>query len=103
MIKLALGCLPCVSLVLALGGCAEVDQFENVLTSPKTAQAVAVLKTGASAFVCSVANAALVAQQVEAAVNAGQSIQGTDGKLYVSSAVVCSSLGGAVTGTGVVQ
>jgi hypothetical protein len=88
---------------LGLAGCAEVEKVEDFLTNPQTVQAVATLKAGASAFVCSVADAALVAQQVEAAVAAGQSVQGTDGKLYVSSAIVCSSLGGTVTGTGVVQ
>jgi predicted nicotinamide N-methyase len=91
------------SAALGLAGCAEVEKAEDFLTNPKTVQAVATLKAGASAFVCSVADAAAVAQQVEAAIQAGQSVQGTDGKLYVSSAIVCSSLGGTVTGTGVVQ
>ncbi len=88
---------------LGLGGCAEVEKVGDFLTNPKTVQAVATLKAGASAFICSVADAALVAQQVEAAISAGQSVQGTDGKLYVSSSIVCASLGGTVTGTGVVQ
>lgn len=87
----------------ALTGCAEVEKVEDFLTSPKTVQAVATLKAGASAFICSVADAALVAQQVEAAIAAGQSVQGTDGKLYVSSSIVCASLGGTVTGSGVVK
>lgn len=91
------------SAALGLGGCAEVEKLEDFLTNPKTVQAVAALRAGASAFVCSVADAALVAQQVEAAIAAGQSVQGTDGKLYVSSSIVCASLGGTVTGTGVVQ
>jgi hypothetical protein len=88
---------------LGLAGCAEIEKAEDFLTNPKTVQAVATLKAGASAFICSVADAALVAQQVEAAIQAGQSVQGTDGKLYVSSAIVCASLGGTVTGSGVVQ
>ncbi len=91
------------SIALNLCGCAEVEQAEDFLTSAKTVQAASTLKNGASALICSVANAALVAQQVETAIGAGQSVQGTDGKLYVSSAIVCSSLGGTVTGTGVVQ
>ncbi len=86
-----------------LAGCAEVEKVEDFLTNPKTVQAVATLKAGASALVCSVADAALVAQQVEAAIAAGESVQGTDGKLYVSSSIICASLGGTVTGTGVVQ
>jgi hypothetical protein len=91
--------------MIALGfcGCAEVEKAEDFLTSSKTIQAAAALRSGASAFICSVANAALIAQQVEATIDAGQSVQGTDGKLYVSSAIVCSSLGGTVTGKGVVQ
>ncbi len=91
------------SAALGLAGCAEVEKLEDFLTNPKTVQAVATLKAGASAFICSVADAALVAQQVEAAIAAGQSVQGTDGKLYVSSSIVCASLGGTVTGKGVVQ
>jgi|GEM_PF-2454619 len=103
MRKIAFALILTTSAASCLGGCTEIDQAETFLTSPKTVQAVATLKAGASAFVCSVANAALVAQQIESAINAGQSVQGTDGKLYVSSAIVCSSLGGTVTGTGVVQ
>ncbi len=86
-----------------LGGCAEVERFEAFINSPATQQAAATLEKGATALVCSIANAASVAAQVEAAINAGQSVQGTDGKLYVSSAIVCSSLGGKVLGSGVVQ
>ncbi len=103
MRKMAFAFILTMGLASGLCGCAEIDQAESFLTSPKTVQAVATLKAGASAFVCSVANAALVAQQIESAINAGKSIQGTDGKLYVSSAIVCSSLGGTVTGSGVVQ
>ncbi len=92
-----------IGLGASLSGCAEVEKFEDFINSPATQQAAATLENGASALVCSIANAAAVAAQVEAAINAGQSVQGTDGKLYVSSSIVCASLGGKVTGSGVVQ
>jgi len=93
----------CLTSALGLTGCSEISKIEDFLTSPKTLQAASRLKNGASALVCSVADAALVAQQIEDAISAGQSVRGTDGKLYVSSAIVCSALGGSVSGTGVVQ
>ncbi len=101
--KRILGLAILMNIAFGFCGCAEVEKAEDFLTTTKTVQAAATLKSGASALICSVANAALVAQQVEVAIGAGQSVKGTDGKLYVSSAIVCSSLGGTVTGTGVVQ
>ena len=81
---------------LALAGCAQ-------LASPQTTQALANLKTGATLLVCAVANASSVATQIEAAVNAGNALQGTTGKVYVASSIVCDSLGGTVVGKTVVK
>jgi hypothetical protein len=92
-----------IGVAIGLVGCAEIEKFEDFIDSPKTQQAAATLEKGATALVCSIANAAAVAAQIETAIDAGQSAQGTDGKLYVSSAIVCTSLGGKVTGSAVVQ
>jgi hypothetical protein len=86
----AIAFLCLISLPYGLCGCAEVEKFEDFVNSPATQQAAATLEKGATALVCSIANAAAVAAQVEAAINAGQSVQGTDGKLYVSSSIVAA-------------
>lgn len=90
-------------LVLSLAGCAELDRVTTWLASPTTTQAVANLQKGATALVCAISNIANVAGQVEAAVDAGQAVIGTTGKVYVASAIVCGSLGGTVTGTATVK
>lgn len=93
---------------LSLAGCQssgldEFQKFVDVLGSPRTTQAVANLQAGAHALVCALSSASAVAAQVERAVDAGQAVVGTTGKIYVASAVVCASLGGAVAGTGIVK
>jgi len=104
---LAAGAAACFALGLA--GCAEVEGLfstnaaTNATSEAQLATQAASLAKGATALVCQIANAANVAAQVEAAINAGQSVQGTDGKLYTASTIVCASLGGKVTGTGVVN
>jgi hypothetical protein len=87
----------------ALAACAELQQAENFITSPQTRQSIAVLKSGAAAFICAVADASALAGAIEAQPGmAGQSMIGTDGKVYVTSAAVCTALGGQVSGQGVV-
>jgi hypothetical protein len=87
----------------SLGACAELQQAENFITSPQTQQSIAVLKSGAAAFICAVADASAVAGAIDAQPGmADQSMIGTDGKVYVTSAAVCTALGGQVSGQGVV-
>lgn len=86
-----------------LAGCAELQQAETFINSPQAQQAVANLKSGATAFICAVANASALALAIEQQPGlAGQSIIGTDGKVYVTSATVCAALGGTVTGQGAI-
>jgi hypothetical protein len=85
----------------SLAGCAELQQAEAFLTSPQTQASIAVLKSGATALICAVANASALASVIETQY-AGQSIIGTDKKVYVTSADVCGALGGTVAGTGVI-
>jgi hypothetical protein len=83
----------------SLGGCAELQQVENFLTSPQTQQSVQTIATVSTLFVCEVANAAALAGQIEAAVNAGQAVEDTNGKVWTVSAMVCSALGGRISGS----
>ena len=87
---------------LALGGCAQFDSIVATLSSPATTQAIANLKSGATVLICAVADSAAVAAKVESAVNAGNALQATNGKVLVASATVCDALGGAVTAKTVV-
>ncbi len=88
------------ALALYLAGCAGFDETMNKAVSwidaPATQQAIASLKSGVTAFTCAVANVSAVAQQIEAGAGAGQSIIGTDGKVYVGSSTVCAALGGTL-------
>ena len=90
-------------MALVLSGCAEFDRLAATLASPQTTQAVANLQAGARALVCALSNASAVAAQVEQAIDAGQAVVGTTGKVYVASAIVCASLGGTVAGTAIVK
>ena len=85
----------------SLAGCAELQQAENFITSPQTQQTVASLKSGAEALDCAIANASDLAYTIETQY-AGQSIIGTDGKVYVTSAAVCKALGGTAAGLGTI-
>jgi hypothetical protein len=89
-----------ISLAALLGGCAEFDNAVNdavaFIDAPKTQQALSSLKSGATAFTCAVADASAIAGEIESGVGAGQSMIGTDGKVYVSSATVCAALGGSL-------
>jgi hypothetical protein len=88
------------ALALLLGGCAEFDNFIDdavaFVDAPKTQQAISSLESGATAFTCAVADVSVVANEIEAGVGAGQSIIGTDGKVYVASAAVCAAFGGTI-------
>ncbi len=81
-------------LVLAffLASCADFDETVNKAVSwidaPSTQQAISSLKSGVTAFTCAVANVGAIAQQIEEGVGAGQSIIGTEGKIYVGSSMV---------------
>ena len=90
-------------LTLALSGCAEFERFTAALSSPQTTHAFANLRAGATAMVCALSSAAALAGRVEQAVDAGQAVVGTTGKVYVASSIVCASLGGVVTGAAVVK
>jgi hypothetical protein len=87
-------------LAFCLAGCAGFDETVNKAVSwidaPATQQAISSLKSGVTAFTCAVADVSAVAQQIEAGVGAGQSIIGTDGKVYVGSSTVCAALGGTL-------
>jgi hypothetical protein len=98
---IALVCLA--SAALALGGCAEFDKFETWATSAKGQATVAALKAGSQAIVCDIAAGAALAGNIEASINAGQSVQGTDGKIYTVSSQVCQAMGGTSGGTAVVK
>jgi hypothetical protein len=88
-----------------LAGCASVESglqsAVNFINAPATQQAEAELKSGADALVCAVADASGLAETIEQKY-AGQSVIGTDGKVYVISATVCTALGGTVAGQGVI-
>jgi hypothetical protein len=88
------------ALALSLGGCAAFDNaIDNTVAwidSAKTQEALTSLKSGATAFTCAVANASAIAGEIEAGVGAGQSVIGTDGKIYVASSAACAALGGTV-------
>jgi hypothetical protein len=88
------------ALAAMLGGCAEFDDVINsavaFIDAPKTQQAISSLKSGATAFTCAAADVSVIAGEIEAGVGAGQSMIGTDGKVYVASATVCAALGGTV-------
>ena len=88
------------ALAFGLGGCADFDQAINnaiaFIDAPATQQAIGTLKSGVTAFTCAVADASAVAKQIEEGVGAGQSLIGTDGKVYVASATVCAALGGTL-------
>jgi hypothetical protein len=88
------------ALAFCLAGCAEFDDSVNKavawIDAPATQRAINSLKSGVTAFTCAVANVSAVAQQIEAGVGAGQSIIGTDGKVYVASSAVCAALGGTL-------
>ena len=87
-------------LALNLGGCAAFDNaIDNTVAwidSAKTQQALSSLKSGAAAFTCAVADVSAVAGKIEAGLGAGQSMVGTDGKVYVASSAACAALGGTI-------
>lgn len=88
------------ALVLCLAACAGFDQTINNavawIDAPATQQAIGSLKSGVLAFTCAVADASAVAKEIESGVGAGQSLIGTDGKVYTASAATCAALGGTL-------
>jgi hypothetical protein len=94
------------ALASTLSGCAEFDDAINGavawIDAPKTQQALSSLKSGAMAFTCAVADVSAVAGEIESGVGVGQSLIGTDGKVYVASATVCGALGGTLGPTAVI-
>lgn len=99
-------CASAMALALCLGGCAAFDDAVNSavawIDAPATQQAIGSLKSGVTALTCAVANVSAVAQQIEQGVGAGQSLIGTDGKVYVASAAACKAFGGMVGPTAVI-
>jgi hypothetical protein len=99
-------CAGALTLAFCIGGCAAFDHAVNGavawIDAPATQQAIGSLKSGVTALTCAVANVSAVAQLIEQGVGAGQSLIGTDGKVYVASASVCTALGGAVGPTAVI-
>ncbi len=85
------------ALALCVAACAGFDQTVNNavawIDAPATQQAVGSLKSGVIAFTCAVADASAVAKAIESGVGAGQSLIGTDGKVYVASATACAAVG----------
>jgi hypothetical protein len=87
------------SLILNLGGCAAVKSVEANLGSPTATQAIANLKAGATVAICDIAAGSALAGQIETAINAGQSTQGTNLKVLTVSTSVCTALQGTSSGT----
>jgi hypothetical protein len=94
------------ALAVFLSGCASFDSAINNavawIDAPATQQAIGSLKSGVTAFTCAVADASAVAKEIESGVGAGQSLIGTDGKVYVASAAVCAALGGTISAQAIV-
>ncbi|MGP8231532.1 MAG: hypothetical protein ACLQL2_02555 [Methylovirgula sp.] len=88
------------ALAFCLAACAGFDRTINNavawIDAPATQQAIGSLKSGVTAFSCAVADASEVAKAIESGVGAGQSLIGTDGKVYVASAATCTALGGTL-------
>ena len=95
-----------IALAFSLGGCAEFDAAingaVNWIDAPKTQQALSSLRSGATALTCGVADVSAVAGEIETGVGAGKSLIGTDGKVYVASATICTALGGTLGPTAVI-
>lgn len=85
------------ALVLPLVGCSSILKLRDQLADPKTAQALAVAKGWAQVASCQITNLAAVATKIEQAVQANKAALDTTGNVYTVSAIVCQSLGGAVT------
>ncbi len=88
------------ALALCLAACGGFDKAINNavawIDAPATQQAIGSLRSGVIAFTCAVADASAVAKEIEFGVGAGQSLIGTDGKVYVASAAACAAVGGTL-------
>ena len=85
--------IPCI-VAASLTGCAAVTNVRNFLSDPQTVVAVATLKGWTQILVCAVGTGTNIAGVLESQINAGNSIQATNGKIFVVSSSVCGLLGG---------
>lgn len=83
----------------ALAACAQLQEAEDFITSPETAQTVAVLTQVSDVIICDISKVAKVAGKVEQAAGADASWIGTTGKVAAGSATVCKALGGVAGAT----
>ena len=95
-----------ITVAFALSGCnsavSNINAVTGALTSPQAQQAVANIKAGSQAFVCVVNGLAAAYDQIAVAVDEGKAAIKDANNIYTVSSVLCKSLGGTVTGTGVV-
>ena len=95
-----------IAIAFALAGCnsavSNINAVTGALTSPQAQQAVANLKAGSQAIVCAVNGVAAAYDQIAVAVGEGKAAIKDANNIYTVSSVLCKSLGGTVTGTGVV-
>ena len=98
--------IPAVAIAFALAGCnsavSNINAVTGALTSPQAQQAVANLKAGSQDFICVVNGLAAAYDQIAVAVDEGKAAIKDANNIYTVSSVLCKSLGGTVTGTGVV-
>lgn len=88
----------CAVAIMALAsGCAsELAKFNSVVGSPQATQAVANLKAGSVAVLCTIAGLANETNAISTAVNAKQAIIKDSQTAYVISGSLCLQLGGTV-------
>ena len=95
-----------ITVAFALSGCnsavSNINAVTGALTSPQAQQAVANLKAGSQATICVVSGLAAAYDQIAVAVDEGKAAIKDANNIYTVSSVLCKSLGGTVTGTGVV-
>jgi len=87
---------------IALSGCSVtsgINSITGALTSPAANQAVANLKAGSQAVLCTIAGLANETNAVATAVNAKQAIIVDSQTAYVISGSLCTALGGTVGAT----
>ena len=93
--------LPAVALSAALmsSGCSTLQKGVDFLNQPDTRQAVATLKTVATALVCNVSSGSALALAVEKQIANTAGAQATTGIVYTTSSLVCGKLSGQVVGS----
>ena len=83
-------------LSLTCGCASELAKFNSIVGSPQATQAVANLKAGSQAILCTIAGLANETSAIATAVNAKQAIIRDSQTAYVISGSLCLQLGGTV-------